>query len=130
MAAVSDKRVTPRPKVVLYADDSMLCRRVVEAVLARGPWEVLTARDGQEAVEKADERRPDLVILDGFMPRLTGLEALRVLRSREATRDVPILILTAEEGGEPAEAAECTGWLRKPIDPADLMDRVRSFLET
>jgi len=81
-------------KRVLVAEDDRFLRRACEMSLRHLGFTVLLAKDGEEALTMIQDQRPDLVLLDLLMPKLTGLEVLRTMKSAEATRSIPVLILT------------------------------------
>ena len=119
---------TPR---ILVADNSEVHCRILSGVLRREAWDVVTAADGREAVEKASGQAPDVVILRGRMPGTSGVEACRALRRREETRRVPILIFTAEgdvEGLQAALASGCSDYFVAPLDFGELVARIRAYL--
>lgn len=118
-------------KKILLVDDSKTALFMERMVLKNGPYEIATAADGQEAVERAWTERPDLIVMDVIMPRMTGFEALRALRGREETRDVPVILVTTR--GEPANVEEgyesgCTDYLTKPFEPEELLAKVNGYL--
>ena len=92
-----------KPTVLVAEDESALVT-LLRYNLEREGYRVLEARDGEEALLIAAEEQPDLVILDWMMPQLSGIEVCRRLRSRQETRNVPILMLTAR--GAPAHATK------------------------
>ncbi len=81
-------------KRVLLVEDDRFLRRACEASLRQRGLTVTTAADGEEGLRLAQSERPDIILLDMLMPKLSGLEVLRALRSDEATRSVPVLILS------------------------------------
>ena len=89
---MSDERLTPM--VLVAEDDGDICDLVV-MVLEEDDYEVVTAANGAEALELAKEGTPDLCILDVMMPKLDGVELTQKLRGRKATKDVPIILLSA-----------------------------------
>jgi len=118
-------------KKILLVDDSRTSLFMERMILKDGPWELLTAEDGQQAVERALAERPHLILMDLVMPRMSGFEALRELRARSETRDTPVILVTTR--GEPANVEEgyqngCSGYLTKPIDPDTLLASVESCL--
>jgi len=91
-------------------------------------FHVDTAADGAEALRCAWAHRPDLVLMDVWMPIIDGLEATRRLRARPLTADVPIIVMTASPGAmvaEQARACGCDQFLAKPVTPDQLLDHIR-----
>jgi CheY-like chemotaxis protein len=118
-------------KKILLVDDSRTSLFMEQMILKKGPYDLITAGDGQEAVEKAQRERPDLILMDVIMPRMTGFEAVRALRGREATRAIPIIMVTTRgEAGNVETGFEsgCTDYVTTPIDPIVLMAKVRVHL--
>jgi CheY-like chemotaxis protein len=117
-------------KKILVVDDSRTVRMLGRIVLGPG-YELIEAADGEEAVRKAEEERPDCVLLDVTMPKLDGFETCRRLRQLEATKEVPIVMVTSRTS--PAEmaqgrAAGCTDYVTKPFDPVRLMEKIEGLL--
>jgi CheY-like chemotaxis protein len=81
-------------KQILLAEDDRFLRRACEMSLRQLGYTVLLAKDGEEALAIIKTEPPDLILLDLLMPKLTGLEVLRTLKSSEATRSIPVLVLT------------------------------------
>lgn len=118
-------------KKILLVDDSRTSLFMEQMILKKGPYDLITASDGQEAVEKAESERPDLILMDVIMPRMTGFEALRELRGRESTRAIPIIMVTTRGEAPNVETgfqSGCTDYVTKPIDAAVLMGKVRTHL--
>jgi DNA-binding response OmpR family regulator len=95
------------------------------------PYAVTTASDGEEALAKALADPPDLIVMDVVMPKLDGFEACRQLRRHEATRAIPIILLTTR--GESANVqvgfdAGCTEYLTKPVNVTELVARIKAHL--
>jgi DNA-binding response OmpR family regulator len=117
--------------VVLVADDDRDIRDLVAYRLARNGYEVVVANDGEEALRLAEEREPDLAILDVMMPRVDGYEVTRRLRAHESTARMPVILLTSraqEADVERGFAAGADDYLRKPFSPQELGMRVRAIL--
>lgn len=119
-------------KKILLVDDSSTVLLLHRMMLAHCGYELLTARDGQEALDKASTERPDLIFLDVLMPRMDGFQTCRALRSRSETKDVPIILVTTR--GEPHYVRQgfesgCTDYITKPFDGEELLAKVRSHLE-
>jgi DNA-binding response OmpR family regulator len=117
--------------VVLAADDDDDILELVAFRLERSGYTVLRARDGEEALRLAEEQTPDIAVLDVGMPKLDGLELTRLLREREATSKIPIILLTAwvqESDIERGFQAGATDYMRKPFSPTELAARVQAAL--
>jgi CheY-like chemotaxis protein len=80
---------------ILLVDDSKFLRRAGERALERAGYQVITAADGAEALTIAKDRIPNLIVLDMMLPKLSGLEVLRALKQDVATKDIPVIVLTA-----------------------------------
>lgn len=117
---------------VLICDDEDFIRGLIRASLSGGGYTFVEARDGDEAVSLAIEHRPDLILLDMMMPRRSGLDVLRVLKSSDdAVARTPIIMLTAQAGPDEraqAAAAGATRFLAKPFRPAQLAATVSEVL--
>jgi DNA-binding response OmpR family regulator len=93
------------PRRVLLADDDRYLRRAAEARLRQQGFTVLTAADGEEALQVALAERPDLILLDLIMPKVQGFEVLRALKQAEATAAIPVIILS--NLGQESDRAQC-----------------------
>jgi two-component system, cell cycle response regulator DivK len=115
-AAVQPKRTTP---TILIAEDSRDGREMLEILLGLKGYSVLSAADGQSALELALETLPDLIFLDLELPRRDGLSVARDLRSHSNFENVPIIILSGHDPVEHKQSAMdagCTDYLLKPLD--------------
>ena len=119
-------------RTILTVDDERNIVRLVQVNLERQGYNVVTAFDGRQALEKIAEARPDLVICDVMMPQMDGFELLRHIRLNRATRELPVIMLTAKamdhdifEGYR--YGATC--YLTKPFNPLELINFVRRSLE-
>jgi two-component system phosphate regulon response regulator PhoB len=125
---VTPMRAVP---IVVAADDDPDILNLVSLRLERAGYEVLTARDGEQALELASERAPDLILLDVSMPKLTGLDVARRLRELPATATTPIVLLTArasESDRAAGHEAGATAYLTKPFSPQELSAQVGALL--
>ena len=119
-----------RPKIVI-ADDNAQNVELLEAYLADVDCDLRTARDGEEAVQVVQEFKPDLLLLDVMMPRLSGFEVSRKLRSDPETKDILILMVTALNEASDFERGVQAGtddFLTKPVNKVELLCRIRSML--
>jgi DNA-binding response OmpR family regulator len=118
-------------KLVLVADDDQDILDLVTFRLEHSGYEVMVAHDGQEAIDQALARTPDLCVLDVMMPGVDGYEATRRLRAEESTRSVPIILLTAraqEADVERGFEAGANDYVTKPFSPQELRARVQALL--
>ncbi|MGN6661893.1 MAG: response regulator [Achromobacter mucicolens] len=117
---------------ILVADDSTTMRMIVQATLTGAGWKVLTACNGQEALEVAMANPVDLVVSDWNMPVKGGLELIQGLREEDRYMDVPVLVLTTEDDVDSKMAARdlgVCGWLSKPVDPDVLVELATELLD-
>ncbi|HEX6460485.1 MAG TPA: response regulator [Thermoleophilaceae bacterium] len=127
---MSAGEVRTRP-LVLVADDDEDILSLVSLQLSRGDMDVIQARDGDEALALAEERLPDLAVLDVMMPGLNGYEVVKRLRGNERAATMPLILLTARAGGGDASYGYQVGaddYIKKPFSPAELRERVESLL--
>jgi DNA-binding response OmpR family regulator len=118
--------------LVLVADDEEDIRALVAFRLDRAGYDVITAADGEEALTLATTRLPDLIVLDMMMPKANGLEVTRSLRGLDATKDIPVILLTARaQEADVASGFEAgvDDYVKKPFSPKDLQLRVQALLE-
>src|SRR5215470_126621 len=111
-------------KRILLVDDSKTVLMMERMILSKSEYEIVTASDGQQAVEKATDQRPDLILMDVVMPRMGGFEACACLRGVEATRGIPIIMVTTRGEAESIEqgfASGCSDYITKPIDGVELL---------
>ena len=116
---------------ILAADDSASMRQMVSYTLTNAGHTVVSAIDGQDALDRAKEQKFDLVLTDVNMPLMDGITLTRELRALPAYRFVPILMLTTEAGQDrklEGKAAGATGWIVKPFNPDQLIAVVKKVL--
>jgi CheY-like chemotaxis protein len=118
-------------KTILVADDESHILHVVSLKLRNAGFRVVTARDGQEAFEMAQQEHPDLIITDYHMPQLSGLELCRKLKQDPTTQNIPAIMLTARGYHLEPHDTEQSGILRmlsKPFSPRHLLATVNEVL--
>ena len=118
-------------KTILYVEDNEANRMIVRDLLKRTKYQLVEAFDGEAGVAKALEIRPDLILMDIQLPKISGMEAMRRLRAEAATAATPIIAITsfALSGDEQkAKEAGATAYLAKPYSPRDLMALIRKIL--
>jgi len=116
------------PKKILAVDDERHIVRLIQVNLERAGYEVVTAYDGREALTKLSEERPDMVILDVMMPYMDGLETLKQIRANPATREIPVIMLTAKAQDQDVFTGYTHGvdiYLTKPFNPMELLTFVK-----
>jgi two-component system, OmpR family, alkaline phosphatase synthesis response regulator PhoP len=118
---------------ILIAEDHPQGVELLEAYLSGTPYEMRTATNGEEALRTILDWRPDVVLLDIMMPRLSGFEVCKRLRQSPATRDIGVIMITAL--GQPADVdravdAGTDDFLTKPINQAELLIRIRAILKS
>lgn len=118
-------------KNILVVDDSESIRNIVGFALSEEGYNITTANDGLDALNKLDDDSFKLIVTDLYMPNMTGLELIKEVRKIDSYKFTPILFLTTENHmGKKLEAkkAGATGWLVKPFDPEKLIRAVRKVL--
>lgn len=118
---------------VLVADDDELLAELVTLKLEQEGYDVDYAQDGEIALKKVAEKKPDAIILDGMMPGLDGFDVLRTLKASDDTKDIPIVMLTARGMGKDVVNGLELGaadYLVKPFMPAELVARLEKVLES
>jgi two-component system, OmpR family, alkaline phosphatase synthesis response regulator PhoP len=118
-------------KKILAVDDEKNIVRLIEVNLVREGYQVVTAGDGKEALEKVAIEQPDLVVLDVMMPYLDGFEVLHEMKKNPDTRDIPVIMLTAKAQDADVfngykSGADC--YLTKPFNPKELNAFVKRIL--
>ena len=118
-------------KKILCVDDSATILMMERMILSKGPYDLVTASDGEEAVSKALAERPDLILMDIVMPRMNGFDACRRIRQEESIRATPVIMVTTRgevQNMESGFESGCNDYVTKPINATELMTKLRNFL--
>jgi two-component system cell cycle response regulator DivK len=118
-------------KTILYVEDHELNRKIVRDLLRRTSYRLIEAPDGEAGLTLARAQRPDLILMDVQLPKLSGIEVTRQLRAEPATADTPIIAITsfALSGDEQrAKEAGASAYLAKPYSPFTLLSMIRELL--
>ena len=129
-AAAASESFLPQ-STVLIVDDNPQNVELLQAFLEALPVKIVTASDGVEALDRVAEFKPDLILLDIMMPRMSGFQVCRKLKSDPKTRDIQVLMVTAlNELGDIEQASECgtDDFVSKPVNKFELLTRVKSLL--
>ena len=132
LAGLEDAREASRraeqSTTVMVVDDSVTVRKVTSRLLERNGMEVVTAKDGLDAVAQLQDHRPDIILLDIEMPRMDGFEVASFVRHDESLRDTPICMITSRTGEKHRERALSIGvneYLGKPFQETELLDTIK-----
>jgi len=118
-------------KRILYVEDNEANRKIVRQLLKNTSYTLIEAYDGEMGVAVALERHPDLILMDIQLPKMSGLDATRRLRSEPATANTPIIAITSfalSGDDQTAKDAGATAYIAKPYSPRDLLALIRKIL--
>jgi two-component system, OmpR family, alkaline phosphatase synthesis response regulator PhoP len=118
-------------KKILVVDDEYYMHRLMQHHLLRAGYEIITARNGREAVEKATSETPHLVIMDVMMAEMDGLTALKHLKETKTTQEIPVIMITASAQmgmKQESETSGAAGFFTKPFSPTQLMMEIKRLL--
>jgi two-component system, cell cycle response regulator DivK len=117
-------------KRILLIEDNEFNRKIVRDLLARQPYDLLEAHDGEAGVAAARRDRPDVIVMDVQLPKLSGLDATRAIRADPDTAKIPIIVVTSFAlSGDDKKAmdAGASAYLAKPYSPRQLLDTIRKM---
>ena len=120
-------------ETILIVEDSPLNRKLVETLLRSHGYRLLIAVDGEEAIELATREKPDLILMDMQLPKISGYEATQNLKSQPETAHITIVAVTAhamDDERERAEAVGCDGYITKPIDARAFPGQLTQHLDS
>jgi two-component system cell cycle response regulator DivK len=118
-------------QTILYIEDNEYNRKIVRQLVSRTSYRLIEAIDGESGVAQAQKELPDLILMDVQLPKMSGLDATRVLKADPRTSDIPIIVITSfalSGDREKAAAAGADSYLAKPYSPRELLALVRKFL--
>lgn len=118
-------------RLVMIVDDSVTVRKVTSRLLERQGYDVVTAKDGVDAMEQLENVRPDLMLLDIEMPRMDGFEVTNLVRHHDIHQDLPIIMITSRTGEKHRERAFSLGatqYMGKPFQEAELLANIESLI--
>ena len=118
-------------KTILYVEDNEMNRKIVRQLLKPTAYKLIEAHDGEAGIAAALEHRPDLILMDIQLPKISGIEATRKLRAEAATANTPIIAITSfalSGDDQKAKEAGATAYLAKPYSPRDLLGLIRKIL--
>ncbi len=116
---------------ILIADDEPNQLELMSFNLSNAGYSIIKATNGKEAIELIENHSPDLIILDWMMPKMSGIDVCRTLRSRSETKQIPIIILSARSEDSDKSLGLDTGaddYISKPFSPKELISRVKALL--
>jgi len=116
---------------ILVVDDEIYIVHILDFSLGMEGYEVLTALDGEQAVERARAEHPDLIVLDIMMPKLDGYETCKLLKTDPATKDIPVILLSAKGRNVDQKVGFEVGandYITKPFSPRKLVERINALL--
>src|ERR1700743_751360 len=118
-------------KQILVVDDDQLMHRLFQHHLERAGYQMVSALNGREAIDIASRQPPQLIVMDIMMPEVDGLSALRELKKVEATKSIPVIIITANSHYLTRKEFETCGaaiYLTKPFSPTQLLNEIRNLV--
>ena len=119
-------------RLIMIVDDSVTVRKVTTRLLERNGYDVVTAKDGIDAIEQLENVKPSLMLLDIEMPRMDGFEVTNLVRHHEVHQELPIIMITSRTGEKHRERAFSLGvnqYMGKPFQEAELLANIESILE-
>ena len=120
-------------RILVVEDEPDIQNLIKTALRFTGGYDVLLASNGQEAIEKAQQEQPDLILMDVMMPKMDGFQALRHLQEHPETQNIPVIMLTAKAQRQEVETglrAGAKGYITKPFDPMQLKAQIEAILSS
>lgn len=118
--------------LILHVEDNQYNRKIIRDLLSKNSYEIMEAHSGEAALDALAHRRPDLILMDIQLPKLSGLEVTRTIRADSSLAQIPIIAITSFAlSGDDRVALEagCSAYIAKPFRPRDLLEMIRRFLD-
>ena len=118
-------------RVILSAEDNPANRRIIRDLFGKKGYRVIEATNGEEAIAMAEREKPDLILMDILMPKISGYEAAKSIKSNPELKHIPIIAVTSYAlGGDDQKAYEagCDDYIAKPFRPRLLLEKVEQYL--
>lgn len=118
-------------KLILHVEDNEYNRKIIRALLSKNNYEIVEAHNGEAALVALARQRPDLILMDVQLPKLSGLEVTRTIRADPLLAQIPVIAITsfALSGDDQlALDAGCNAYIAKPFRPRDLLEMIRRFI--
>ena len=125
------QRESDERRLIMIVDDSVTVRKVTSRLLERQGYDVVTAKDGVDAIEQLENIKPDLMLLDIEMPRMDGFEVLNLVRHHDMHQYMPIIMITSRTGEKHRERAFSLGvsqYMGKPFQEEELLENIDALL--
>jgi two-component system cell cycle response regulator DivK len=118
-------------KLVLHVEDNEYNRKIIRDLLSKNSYEIVEAHNGEDALDALAQQRPDLILMDVQLPKLSGLEVTRRIRADPLLAQIPVIAITSFAlSGDDRLAIEagCNAYIAKPFRPRDLLEMIRRFI--
>jgi two-component system alkaline phosphatase synthesis response regulator PhoP len=116
---------------ILVVDDEVYILHILDFILGAENYDVITASNGEQALQKVRDENPDLIVLDIMMPKLDGYETCRIIKNDPKTKLIPVILLTAkgrEVDQKLGKEVGASDYITKPFSPSKLIERVQAIL--
>lgn len=122
-----------KPKIILSVEDNASNRKIIRDLLGKRGYQVIEATDGEEGIAMAEREKPDLILMDIQMPKISGYEAAKAIKSNPELKHIPIIAVTSYAlNGDDQKAYEsgCDDYISKPFRPRLLLEKVEKYLNS
>lgn len=122
-----------KPKIILSVEDNASNRKIIRDLFGKRGYKVIEATDGEEGIAMAEREKPDLILMDIQMPKISGYEAAKAIKSNPELKHIPIIAVTSYAlNGDDQKAYEsgCDDYISKPFRPRLLLEKVEKYLNS